>query len=126
MRDKIAVALSMLCILQCVFLPVVVTMIPFLDIWWLSDHFLHPFLLLIVIPLTLVTLLPGYLRHKNLQPIIIATPALALLVIGAFIPESFEEKVLTVMGALILATAHIRNMVLNKTSHSETDLVTES
>ncbi len=113
-KDKIAVTLSMLCILQCLFLPILVTMIPFLDIWWLSDHFLHPFLLLIVIPLTLLTLLPGYFQHKNAQPLTMAAPALALLVIGAFIPESTGEKMLTVAGALILAAAHVRNILLNR------------
>jgi len=116
MRDKIAVTLSMLCVLQCLFLPIVVTLIPILDMWWLSDHFLHPFLLLFVIPLTIVTLLPGYFKHRNFQPIIIATPALILLIIGAFIPESLGEKLLTVFGALTLATAHIRNMILNRKS----------
>jgi len=113
-KDKIAVTLSMLCILQCLFLPILVTMIPFLDFWWLSDYFLHPFLLLIVIPLTILTLLPGYFQHKNAQPLKIAAPALALLVVGAFIPESTEEKMMTVAGALILAVAHIRNILLNR------------
>ena len=114
LRDKIAIALSMLCVLQCLFLPFVVMALPFLDIWWLSDHFLHPFLLLIVIPLTLVTLIPGYQHHRNVQPLIIATPALILLSIGAFIPESSLEKLLTVIGAVTLAAAHIRNIVLSK------------
>lgn len=113
-KDKIAVTLSMLCILQCLFLPFLVTMIPFLDFWWLSDHFLHPFLLLIVIPLTFLTLLPGYLQHRNLQPLTIALPAIVLLVVGAFIPESMGEKMMTVAGALILAFAHIRNILLNR------------
>ena len=113
-RDKIAVTLSMLCILQCLFLPLLVTLLPFLDFWWLSDQFLHPFLLLVIIPLTMVTLLPGYFRHKNIQPLMIAAPALVLLAIGAFIPESMGEKLLTVVGAITLAVAHIRNLSLNR------------
>jgi len=113
-RDKIAVTLSMLCILQCIFLPFVVTLLPFLDFWWLSDHFLHPFLLLVIIPLTILTLLPAYFRHRNFQPMLIALPALVLLAVGAFIPESVGEKMLTVTGAVILAVAHIHNMMLNR------------
>lgn len=114
LRDKIAVTLSMLCVLQCLFLPLVVMLLPVLDLWWLSDSFLHPFLLLVVIPLTVLTLLPGYFHHKNNQPIFIALPALSLLIFGAFIPESFSEKLLTVFGASFLAVAHLRNMQLSR------------
>ena len=113
-KDKIAITLSMICVLQCLFLPLLITALPLLDIWWLADSFLHPILLLVVIPLTLITLLPGYKKHKNIQPIIIAAPALVLLIAGAFIPESMVEKLLTVAGALILASAHIRNMLLSR------------
>ena len=114
LRDKIAVTLSMLCILQCLFLPLLVAMVPLLNIWWLSDHYLHPKLLFIVIPLTLLTLVPGYFRHRNYRPLMIAAPALLLLIIGAFIPESVVEKLLTIVGALSLAAAHIKNMSLNR------------
>ncbi len=114
LRDKIAITLSMFCILQCLFLPLLLTILPLLDVWWLADKFLHPFLLLIVVPLTILTLLPGYFQHRNFQPLLIATPALLLLVIGAFVPESGAEKVLTVVGALTLATAHILNISLKK------------
>ncbi|MCP4413841.1 MAG: MerC domain-containing protein, partial [Gammaproteobacteria bacterium] len=37
-RDKIAVSLSMFCVLQCIFMPFLVTLLPFLDFWWLSDE----------------------------------------------------------------------------------------
>ena len=113
-RDKIAITLSMLCVLQCLFLPFVISFLPLMDIWWLSDSFLHPFLLLIVIPLTVLTLYPGYKRHKNTQPMLLASPALILLIIGAFIGEGAEEKYLTIFGALILASAHIRNLILTR------------
>jgi len=114
LRDKVAVTLSMLCVLQCLFVPILVTMIPLLDFWWLSDEFLHPILLLVVIPLTLITLLPGYFKHRDLRPVVIALPALLLLVAGAFIGESVTEKLLTISGALILACAHLLNIGLNR------------
>ena len=114
MRDKIAVTLSMLCVLQCLFLPILISMIPLLDLWWLSDEFLHPILLFVVIPLTVLTLLPGYRLHNNMRPMILALPAMILLIIGAFIPVSFVEKLLTVAGAAILASAHICNLMICK------------
>jgi len=113
-RDKIAVLLSMLCILQCLFLPIVISLIPLLNIWWLNDEFLHPILLFVVIPLTLFTLIPGYKHHHNRLPLQLAVPALTLLVIGAFIPPNMIEKMLTISGALVLSFAHIRNLMFNR------------
>jgi len=113
-KDKIAVILSMICVLQCLFMPFLITMLPFLDFWWLSDEFLHPLLLIVVIPLTFLALLPGYFRHRNLKPLIIAIPALLLLIVGAFIGESMTEKYLTISGAIILAVAHLLNIGLNR------------
>ena len=118
LRDKIAVALSMFCVLQCLFLPIIISFLPLMDIWWLSDTFLHPFLLLVVIPLTVVTLYPSFKHHNNLQPILMAAPALVLLCIGAFIGEGIAEKSLTIGGALLLASAHLHNMLLGKITYS--------
>jgi hypothetical protein len=118
LRDKIAVALSMFCVLQCLFLPVVISFLPLMDIWWLSDSFLHPLLLLVVIPLTVMTLYPSFKHHDNLKPILLATPALILLIIGAFIGEGVTEKLLTIGGALVLASAQLYNMLLSKATFS--------
>jgi hypothetical protein len=118
LRDKIAVALSMFCVLQCLFLPFLISFLPLMDIWWLSDTFLHPFLLLVVIPLTIITLYPSFKHHNNLKPMLLAIPALILLSIGAFIHEGIAEKSLTIAGASILASAHLYNMFLSKVTYS--------
>ncbi|MFT5521975.1 MAG: hypothetical protein ACI9IA_002581 [Enterobacterales bacterium] len=118
LRDKIAMALSMFCVLQCLFLPFLISFLPLMDIWWLSDTFLHPFLLLVVIPLTVLTLYPSFKHHNNLLPILIAIPAMILLITGAFIHEGLVEKSLTIGGAIILASAHLQNMLLSKATYS--------
>jgi len=59
-------------------------------------------------------LLPGYFRHRNLKPLLIAIPSLSLLIVGAFIGESMMEKYLTISGAIILAVAHLLNIGLNR------------
>ncbi len=95
-------------------MPFLVTLLPFLDFWWLSDEILHPLLLIVVIPVTFLALFPGYFRHHNLKPLLIAIPALSLLIFGAFIGESMMEKFLTISGAIILAAAHLLNIGLNR------------
>lgn len=114
LRDKLAIFLSALCVAQCLMLPFVVTILPFLDIWWLSDSFLHPFLLLFVVPLTFYTLIPAKRRHGSMVPITIALPGLAFLSVGAFMHATSLEKIFTVIGASLLAAAHIQNILLSR------------
>ena len=112
LRDRLAIFLSALCVVQCLFLPFVVTFLPFLDLWWLSDHFLHPFLLLFVTPLTFYTLLPARAKHGSNVPMQLAMPGLLLLFVGAFMEQTMAEKTLTVIGASFLAGAHVKNILL--------------
>ena len=114
LRDKLAIVLSAVCVLQCLLLPFVVTLIPFLDLWWLSDHFLHPFLLLFVVPLTFYALLPARAKHGSNTPLKLAIPGLMMLFAGVFMEQTMAEKVLTVLGASLLALAHIRNIILSR------------
>jgi len=113
-RDKLAITLSMICVVQCLALPVIISMMPLLDIWWLSDSVLHPFLLIFVIPLTFYTLVPAYRRHGSTFPLIVAVPGLLFLMAGAFMEQTLMEKVLTVIGACLVAVAHLRNIYLTR------------
>ena len=118
-RDRLAIFLSALCVVQCLMLPIIVTSLPFLDIWWLSDHFLHPFLLLFVIPLTFYTLLPARAKHGSNLPLQLAIPGLLLLFVGIFMHQNAMEKTLTVIGASFLAGAHIKNILLSRFNNCE-------
>ncbi len=111
-RDRLAIFLSALCVLQCLFLPFVVTLLPFLDMWWLSDAVLHPFLLVFVVPLTFYALLPARVKHGSNVPIKLAIPGLVMLFAGVFMEQTIAEKVLTVIGATLLAAAHTKNIFL--------------
>ena len=120
LRDQLAIILSAVCVLQCLLLPFVVTLIPFLDIWWLSDHFLHPFLLVFVVPLTFYALMPARAKHQSNTPLKFAIPGLMLLFAGVFMEQTMAEKVVTVLGACLLAMAHIKNILLSQKLRQET------
>ena len=113
-RDKLAIFLSALCVFQCLLLPLVVTLLPILDLWWLSDSFLHPFLLVFVIPLTFYTLVPAKRQHGSNTPLTLAIPGLAFLSVGAFMHATALEKFFTVIGASLIAAAHIYNIWLTR------------
>ena len=113
-RDRLAIFLSALCVVQCLFLPVIVTFLPFLDMWWLSDAVLHPTLLFFVVPLTFYALVPARKKHGSNLPLKLAMPGLMMLFAGIFMHQTTLEKVLTVIGALLLAAAHINNIILSR------------
>ena len=113
-RDRLAIVISALCVLQCLFLPFVVTFLPFLDMWWLSDAVLHPILLALVVPLTFYALLPARAKHGSNVPLKLAIPGLMMLFAGVFMEQTTAEKVLTVVGAVLLAIAHLKNIMLSR------------
>ena len=122
-RDRLAIFISALCVIQCLFLPVVVTFLPFLDMWWLSDAVLHPILLAFVLPLTLYALLPARAKHGSNGPLKLAIPGLMLLFAGVFMEQTLAEKILTVVGALLLAVAHLKNIILSSKFRQQEQLV---
>ena len=113
-RDRLAIFLAALCVVQCLFLPFVVTLLPFLDMWWLSDAVLHPFLLVFVTPLTFYALVPARKKHGSNIPLKLAIPGLMMLFAGVFMEQTIAEKFLTVIGASLLALAHLKNILLSR------------
>lgn len=113
-KDRLAILLSALCVVQCLMLPAMVTVVPVLDIWWLSDSIMHPVLLTIVTPLTFYTLMPARERHGSNVPLQLALPGLMMLFAGVFMEQTLMEKTLTVIGASLLAAAHLKNIFLNR------------
>jgi hypothetical protein len=109
--DSVAVALSTLCLVHCMVLPLVVVGIPLLAQF--SETHLHYQLLLVVVPLSVVALSIGFRRHHN--PRILAGGALGLLllIVGATVAHSqlglVADRLFTIAGSLVLATAHWKN-----------------
>ncbi len=114
--DKIAVALSGLCLLHCLLLPFVVAVLPFLGQFG-TDHF-HAELLLFVIPLSVIALGVGYRRHHHAEVLVFGALGLTILTIGGtFVHDTYGEmadRAMTVTGSIILAFTHYRNFRLAK------------
>lgn len=112
--DKVAVALSGLCLLHCLLLPFVVALLPFLG-QLSGDHF-HAELLLFVVPVSVIALTAGFRQHRRVEVLYYGALGLAILVLGGtYIHAEFGEmpdRVATVTGSLILAFTHYRNFRL--------------
>ena len=105
--DAPAVILSSLCLLHCLALPVAASLVPTFGL--LFDHeWLHRGMVLLAVPFTATALLQ---HRKTVRPVIFAAFAvtgLALMLSAVFVEAWHDfETPLTVVGALVLASAHI-------------------
>lgn len=116
--DASAITLSGLCLLHCLALPVLATLLPLLGAWSEAE-WLHLLFVLIALPLTSYTLWRAHRRHRLPAALWgLATTGLTLLLAGAFgWPAHVAETPLTVAGSLMLAGTHMWNALRRRHVH---------
>ena len=111
--DGAAVGLSALCLIHCLALPLVVAGLPFLAQF--AEGHLHAQMLVVVLPLSCIALGLGYRHHRNLKIVAAGTVGMLILTIGATVAHDnlglTADRLFTIVGALVLATAHFYNSV---------------
>lgn len=118
--DGAAVALSALCLVHCLALPLVVVGVPFLAQY--AETHLHYQVLIVVVPLSVVALSLGYRRHRNRRVMFAGALGLILLIIGATVAHTqlglAADRIFTIAGSLVLAAAHFFNSYRKKLASS--------
>ena len=118
--DGFAVALSALCLLHCLALPLVVAGLPFLSQF--AETHLHAQVLVVVLPLSIVALGLGYRKHRDARIVAAGAAGMLLLVVGATVAHQqlgvLADRAFTVTGSLTLATAHFINAYRSKHTSS--------
>lgn len=111
--DGAAVGLSALCLIHCLALPLVVAGLPFLAQF--AEGHLHAQMLVVVLPLSFIALGLGFRHHRNTSIVAAGCIGMLLLTIGATIAHEqlglVADRMFTIVGSLILATAHFYNSV---------------
>lgn len=108
--DGMALALSSLCLVHCLLLPLAMTLLPLIATMIVLPESLHRVLAVLALPVSAMAIIPAWRRHHIWSALLFAAIGLLLLAIGAFaMKEGAEETVVTVAGATSLAFAHIRN-----------------
>ena len=114
--DRAAIALSGLCLLHCLALPLIILVLPALG----ADdggHF-HVQMLIVVVPVSVVAFAMGIKRHRRYAVVAAGVVGIGLMAIGATVAHDrfglLADTLLTVSGALILATAHFYNSKLSR------------
>jgi len=109
--DKAAVALSGLCLLHCLALPIAIVLLPFLNEVAIDQW--HAPMLLVVVPVSVFAFAIGFRRHGNHGVIAFGAAGMLLMVVGGtlahYLLGTTADRILTVSGALVLAVAHYRN-----------------
>lgn len=108
--DAGAIALSGLCLLHCLALPLLAAMLPLMGVW-AEAEWVHALFVAIAAPVTGFALWRAHRQHP--LPVLAITGALAgllLLLAGAVGWPSHEaETPMTVVGSLLLASTHVWN-----------------
>tara|TARA_R110002110_G_scaffold104437_2_gene263399 strand:+ start:323 stop:727 length:405 start_codon:yes stop_codon:yes gene_type:complete len=111
--DRIAVVLSSVCMLHCLALPFVLTLLPISQGAFLDEQTFHLLMLVLILPVSLIALTIGCRKHKDQLTIALGTIGLLVLALTAFFGHDWfgitGERIVTSMGGLILAGAHIQN-----------------
>lgn len=111
--DRIAIALSAICIVHCLAVPVIVAILPIAAVsFGESEHF-HGLMLWLVVPTSVLGFFLGYRLHGRMDLVLVAAAAIAILAAAAVWGHTAwteaVEVTVSVAGSLLLASAHWMN-----------------
>jgi len=113
LSDKAAISLSLLCAIHCFLAPIAMVVLPTAVAVLMSDEALHLWILVAVVPISVIALTLGCKKHKRYQLLVIGGVGLFVLCAAALLGHEILserlEKLLTVIGAGIIAVGHFWN-----------------
>ena len=118
--DRSAIGLSFLCVLHCLAVPLTLILMPSLAALPIADERVHLLLVLLVLPTSTVALTLGCRQHGLKHILAWGLTGIAILVLAAGLGEEFlgeyGEKMLTVVGSVLVAVGHILNFKCCRTA----------
>lgn len=113
MSDSLGVALSVLCMIHCLCLPVLIAFAPLLLKGLPGDDVTHRYLTLPIAFFGFLAFRSGYKMHRRRWLLYLFIAGLLLISLAALLGDetlgSFGEAAITVCGGLLLVTAHLVN-----------------
>ena len=118
--DRSAIGLSFLCVLHCLAVPLTLILMPSLAALPIADERVHLLLVLLVVPTSTVALTLGCRQHGLKHILAWGLTGIVILVLAAGFGEEFlgeyGEKILTVVGSVLVAVGHILNFKCCRTA----------
>lgn len=113
--DKFAIALSLACAFHCLAIPLLIVLLPSLSALNLENEVFHKWMVFTVLPTSIYALTVGCRQHQRYTLMPLGGLGLLLLIAALVLGEefgAFYEKLLTLMGAVIIASSHYLNFSL--------------
>ena len=114
--DRMAIGISIVCALHCAVLPFALVLLPVLASFPLEDERFHQAMLWFIIPSSGTALMLGCRRHKDRLALAAGGLGLLVLVSAAIMGHDLlghlGERLVTLIGAVILSWGHWRNYAL--------------
>ena len=111
--DKTAISLSALCLVHCLLVPSFLVFLSGYVALSYNNELIHYAILFIAIPVSIYALITGVRNHKSFSFLYLGLIGIISLILavtlGAQIWGEVGEKVLTTVGALLVAISHFRN-----------------
>lgn len=108
-KDFFGFMASMACAIHCALLPFILTIGALSSLAWLEHPMIEAGFILLSLILAGWSIVIGYLRHhKNYTALITVLVGFALIIASRFF-EGSMEAILTTLGGLTIAAAHIIN-----------------
>lgn len=119
--DLAGLTLSATCLIHCLALPMLLLLAPALGHWIALPEWTHAAILALALPAAFAAMRGGWERHRRSTPGLVAVAGLGLLALGLAAHErwiatasaSAVDTLLTTLGALALAAAHLANWRLS-------------
>ncbi len=110
--DRVAIALSALCLVHCLVIPVALLAAPALGLAVLgTETAVHWLLLGIAVPVSVYALWQGYRQHRQRFCVVLGAAGLCLLFVAvSHLAGASREVPLTLAGVILLLVAHAYNL----------------
>ena len=111
--DKIGIAISSLCFLHCLSVPLLILFFPAFKEYFL-EGFTHKLFGSLVVVSAYLSFWPNFKIHKQKIVLILGSVGVALVVGAIFMGEFYEnhtlEHIITLMGSAMMIFTHIKNI----------------
>ena len=118
--DRVGASASLLCAVHCILLPFVLALLPLIGLEFLAGHTFERIFVACAALLASASIITGYRRHGHSHALFLMVPGIALLLFGVAIDLDVHVLIHTasvVTGGLLVASAHITNLVLTHRYH---------
>ncbi|WP_375397161.1 MerC domain-containing protein [uncultured Sphingomonas sp.] len=116
--ERAALGASALCLIHCLALPLILAALPTIASVLAIPESFHLWILALALPSSAIALYSGRLRHGTTYPAVLGAAGLAMLAAGAVVfAATWWDTPVTVVGSLLLATAHLTNWRLRHAHH---------